>query len=165
MGYKVFPSEIGDILLESDGKSLSGIWLFGQKNFARGKAMPKLGGENEVLIAAEDWLKSYFSFNNPSAKKLQIKWIGTDFQVKIWQILQEIPYGELKTYGEIAKIYERETGKRTSARAVGGAVSKNPLLIVVPCHRVVGVGNKLVGFAAGTDIKQKLISIEKMHLN
>lgn len=82
---------------------------------------------------------------------------GTEFQKKVWAELQKIPYGETKTYGQIAK----EIGKPNAARAVGGACNKNPLLLAVPCHRVIGSDGSLTGFAIGTDIKKQLLMLER----
>ncbi len=91
------------------------------------------------------------SFDLPLAPK------GTDFQQKVWQALQEIPYGEVRSYGEVAK----EIGQPKAARAVGMANNKNPILILIPCHRVVGATGKLVGYAAGLDVKERLLQLEQ----
>lgn len=85
---------------------------------------------------------------------------GTDFQRKVWCALRNIPFGETRTYGEIAKAI----GSPNGARAVGMACNKNPLLIVTPCHRVIGANGELTGFACGLDIKKKLLEIEKLIL-
>ncbi len=81
---------------------------------------------------------------------------GTDFQIAVWQELLKIPYGETRTYGEIANAL----GGKNKARAVGGACNKNPLAIIIPCHRVVGQGGKLVGFGGGVSMKKKLLELE-----
>lgn len=82
---------------------------------------------------------------------------GTDFQKKVWQALTQIPYGETRTYGEIAKA----VGSPGGARAVGGACNRNPIMIVVPCHRVIGADGKLVGFGGGTEMKEALLDHEE----
>ncbi len=91
-----------------------------------------------------------------------VEFFGTDFQKNVWNALLNIPYGDTMTYGDIARI----TGNPKAARAVGGACNKNHMLIIVPCHRVVGAGDRLVGFACGIEIKKTLLEIEasnKMH--
>lgn len=88
---------------------------------------------------------------------IPLKLQGTDFQLKVWNGLLKIPYGEVKTYGEIAK----DLDSPKAARAVGLACNKNPIIILVPCHRVVGKGGKLTGYAAGIDVKEKLLALEK----
>ncbi len=91
------------------------------------------------------------AFDFPIAPK------GTDFQRKVWSALREIPYGETKTYGEIAA----DIGSPKAARAVGNACNKNPLLLAVPCHRVLGANGSLTGFAAGIEVKERLLLLEK----
>lgn len=90
------------------------------------------------------------AFNFPIAPE------GTEFQKKVWSVLSEIPYGKTKTYGEIAAYI----GNPKAARAVGNACNKNPLLIAVPCHRVLGADGSLTGFAAGTQTKRYLLELE-----
>lgn len=86
---------------------------------------------------------------------------GTDFQIKVWKRLTEIPFGKTVTYGELAKELAAMTGKeKMSAQAIGGAVGKNPVGIIVPCHRVVGKGGKLTGFAGGIEVKRRLLELE-----
>jgi methylated-DNA-[protein]-cysteine S-methyltransferase len=88
---------------------------------------------------------------------------GTPFQLAVWKILQEIPYGETTTYGEIAGKIARQKGlARMSAQAVGGAVGHNKISIIVPCHRVLGADGSLTGYAGGTDKKEKLLALEKL---
>lgn len=82
--------------------------------------------------------------------------VGSDFQKRVWKILTEIPYGETLSYGDVA---ERLGGKRYS-RAVGGAVNKNPVLIAIPCHRIIGADGSLTGFACGLKVKKHLLDIE-----
>lgn len=84
---------------------------------------------------------------------------GTDFQKAVWAVLREIPYGQTRNYKEVAEMI----GNPNAARAVGLANNKNPIVIVIPCHRVIGANGKLVGYAAGLDIKEKLLQLEKSH--
>ena len=87
--------------------------------------------------------------------------IGTDYQKSVWRALLEIPYGSTVTYGELAKSLGITSGRRPSARAVGNAVGRNPVSILIPCHRVIGAGGSLTGYAAGTDRKQALLRLER----
>ncbi|MDL2292858.1 methylated-DNA--[protein]-cysteine S-methyltransferase [Acholeplasma sp. OttesenSCG-928-E16] len=100
-------------------------------------------------------LDSYFK-GDLKTFKTKIKYSGTPFQMKVWDALQRIPYGTYKTYKEIAE----EIGNKKAFRAVGNACNKNQLLIIVPCHRVIGSNNKLTGFALGLELKKELLEIE-----
>lgn len=111
---------------------------------------------SDIIRVIKRQLQEYFY---GTRKKFDIKFDtsqGTDFQRRVWQALRDIPYGETKTYGEIAKI----VGSPKGARAVGMACNKNPLLIITPCHRVIGSTGSLTGFACGIDIKKLLLDIE-----
>ena len=112
--------------------------------------------ETKLILQCKMQLDEYFrgerkTFDLPLAPK------GTDFQKKVWNALQEIPYGETRTYGEIAAA----VGNPKAARAVGMANNKNPIGIIIPCHRVVGANGKLVGYAGGMDKKEWLLQLER----
>ena len=112
--------------------------------------------ETELILQCKMQLDEYFrgerkTFDLPLAPK------GTDFQKKVWNVLQKIPYGETRTYGEIAAA----VGNPKAARAVGMANNKNPIGIIIPCHRVVGANGKLVGYAGGMDKKEWLLQLER----
>lgn len=109
----------------------------------------------KVLLKAEKQLFEYF-FGKRKTFELEFEFSGTDFQKSVWKELLKIPYGETKTYGEIAKAI----GKPKAARAIGSACNKNPLAIIVPCHRVLGANGKLTGFAFGTETKEWLLGHE-----
>ena len=110
----------------------------------------------KVLFEAEKQLFEYFSGKRKTFE-LEYEFSGTEFQKSVWRELLKIPFGKIKTYGEIAK----EIGKPKAGRAVGSACNKNPLPIIVPCHRVIGANGKLTGFACGTEIKEWLLDHEK----
>ena len=112
---------------------------------------------NPILDQAEEWLTSYFAGEKVSPVPLPLSPDGTPFQRKVWQILQNIPYGETVTYGEIAKMIS----PAMSAQAVGNAVGANPIPVIIPCHRVVAA-NGIGGYSSGIKIKQHLLSLEKM---
>ena len=154
-------SPLGEVRLRSDGESLTGLWFVGQVNDA--KAISDLEIKNDLPIfgQVESWLESYFSGKQTSITiPLQPK--GTSFQQRVWQILQEIPYGETMTYGEIAQRIAKEKGVETySSQAVGQAVGKNPISILIPCHRVLGKNGALTGYAGGVHRKEELLRIER----
>ena len=156
-----YQSPLGEIMLAADEVGLIGLWFVGQKYFAQ-----CLNPENEekevtVLLAAKRWLDIYFSGREPDFQ-LPLHFIGTDFQREVWKILESIPYGKTMTYGEIADVIAKNRGlKRMSAQAVGGAVGRNEISIIVPCHRVVGSNGSLTGYAGGIDKKIELLKLEK----
>ena len=112
-------------------------------------------GNSEIFVEAKRWLDIYFSGKQPDFTP-QIDFCGTDFQKKVWNELLSIPFGQTATYGEIAK----RVGCR-SAQAVGQAIGQNPILIIVPCHRIVAANGKLGGFSAGEERKIWLLKNEK----
>ena len=117
--------------------------------------------DENILRRACGWLDQYFSGKEMVIDELIVELDGTEFQKEVWRILQEIPYGQIWTYGEIAqKIMKRRRLEKMSAQAVGQAVGKNPLLILVPCHRVMGVDGKLTGYSGGIEKKIWLLEHE-----
>lgn len=155
--YKTeYLSPVGRLTLACDGENLVGLWLEGQKYF--GDTLPCEAVQNDehpVLFAAKQWLDSYFAGEKPDAAQLPLAPIGGVFRQQVWKILLDIPYGEVMTYGAIAK--KLGTG---CAQAVGGAVGHNPISIIIPCHRVVGAQGKLTGYAGGLDKKVFLLCHE-----
>ena len=124
--------------------------------------------KDDILIfdVTKKWLDQYFAGNKPNISELSMAPIGGVFQKSVWKILCQIPYGEVITYGEIAKKMARIMNKtRMSAQAVGGAVGHNPISIIIPCHRVVGSNGSLTGYAGGLQTKIKLLEIEGVDMN
>lgn len=166
MLYKAYyKSPIGKILLVSnDANKLIGLWIEGQKHYL-GKLKKEEIQEDEkqeTLVKTKKWLDSYFKGERPKISELEIEPIGSEFSKFVWNILCEIPYGEVTTYGDIAKKIAKIKNKdKMSAQAVGGAVGHNPISIIIPCHRVVGVNGNLTGYAGGIDKKAKLLKLEK----
>ena len=164
-GSEVFESRLhsplGEVRLRSDGESLIGLWFVGQVNDAKEISDLEIKNDLPIFGQVESWLESYFSGKQTSITiPLQPK--GTSFQQRVWQILQEIPYGETMTYGEIAQRIAKEKGVETfSAQAVGQAVGKNPISILIPCHRVLGKNGALTGYAGGVYRKEKLLQLER----
>ena len=107
------------------------------------------------------WLEKYFNGENPSIDEIPLKFNGTEFRKRVWKILKETSYGKVVTYRHIAEIIAKTKGLETmSAQAVGGAVGHNPLLIFIPCHRVIGTDGSLTGYAAGLENKRFLLNLE-----
>ena len=161
MTYKsYYESPVGMIMLESDGTYLTALAIEGQYHFKKNQS--QLENENIFIFQkAKKWLEEYFQQKNPPIKDLPIKFSGSEFQEKVWKHLLEIPYGQVVTYKEIAKKVAQDLGKeKMSAQAVGGAVGKNPLSIIIPCHRVIGKDCERSDYGGGLDIHINLVEIE-----
>ena len=158
MMYKThYDSPLGGMLLSADEKGLTGLWFDGQKYFAYGLAESEAceEQENSILTDAKRWLDIYFSGNEPDFD-LPLNPTGTDFQKRVWRALLNIPYGETRSYKEIAI----SLGNSNGTRAVAGAIGANGISIFIPCHRVIGSNHLLTGFAGGLDAKRRLLEIE-----
>ena len=161
MYYCTYESKIGLLYLISDGKSLIGCCLEGQKYFPNNIDNYYLNEELSILVKSKEWLERYFNGENPSIDEIPLNYTGTEFRKTVWEVLKEISYGELVTYKHIAEIIAKGKGLKTmSAQAVGGAVGHNPLLIFIPCHRVIGTDGRLTGYAAGLENKKFLLNLE-----
>lgn len=152
-----YQSPIGEILLTADEIGLTGLWLEGQK-------LPSLPahqeGEPLPIVRAKQWLDIYFSGQEPDFS-VPLHPTGTPFQMEVWSILSTIPYGQTTTYGEIARqIAARRGLPKMSPQAVGGAVGRNKISILIPCHRVIGSHGNLIGYAGGLNKKTKLLELE-----
>ena len=155
-----YTSPLGGILLAADEVGLRGLWFDGQKYFARDLPDERTERETPVLSEAKRWLDLYFGGQEPDFLP-PLHPVGTPFRQAVWEILLRIPYGKTVTYGEISKQLAEKMGlERMSAQAVGGAVGHNEISIIIPCHRVVGTGGNLTGYAGGIDRKIKLLELE-----
>ena len=158
-----YPSPLGDITLASDGTAITGLWFDGQKRFGQGLADGHTETHLPVFDEAARWLDAYFGGAAPDfTPPLHLS--ATPFESAVWQLLLKIPYGETVTYGALAQALEAQTGRRVSARAVGGAVGRNPVSLIVPCHRVVGERGALIGYAGGVERKARLLALEQRRL-
>jgi methylated-DNA-[protein]-cysteine S-methyltransferase len=142
------------LILEADEAGLTAI-----RFPMRATLTPKPVVTNAVLAEAKRELQAYFK-GRLTAFSVPLNWHGTPFQQTVWQALIEIPFGETVSYGDIA----RAIGRPKSARPVGGAVGRNPIPIMVPCHRVIGSDRSLTGFTGGLNIKVALLEQEGRHL-
>jgi methylated-DNA-[protein]-cysteine S-methyltransferase len=141
----------------AEGDYLTGLWFSGQKYFPVHTGTWQTKEDHPVFEKLRPWLKEYFagsSLWSRAGKLFKLSPHGTDFQKQVWKALLDIPHGKLSSYGAIAK----QLG--SSPRAVGGAVGHNPISILIPCHRVVGSGGKLTGYAGGLDRKTALLTLE-----
>lgn len=162
--WSTFSSPLGIIYLEAEHDRLTGLWLEGQKSdFSQnGKTLDPC---YPVFVESAAWLERYFRGEKPAPKELSLSMSGTAFQKEVWSLLLQIPYGHTCTYGEIGKELAKRRGlKRMSAQAVGGAVGRNPISIIVPCHRVIGADGSLTGYAGGIEKKRWLLCHEGVHL-
>ena len=163
-----YPSPVGIITLAcDDGKNLVGLWLDEQKY--HGDTIPEAmveRGDMPIFNAAKKWLDRYFAGEKPDIFELPLAPIGGEFRQGVWNILCEISYGEVITYGDIAKKMATRMGKKSmSSQAVGGAVGHNPISIIIPCHRVVGSNGSLTGYAGGLKTKIKLLELEGVNMS
>jgi methylated-DNA-[protein]-cysteine S-methyltransferase len=153
---KKMRSPVGELTLIASNRGLAAV-LWEGDDPKRVRLEPQMDDpDNAILIEAERQLKSYFDgtlqeFSAP------LDFVGTDFQRSVWKALLTIPFGQTRTYTEIAK----QIGRPTAARAVGAASGKNPISIMAPCHRVVGADGGLTGFAGGIETKQLLLDLER----
>ncbi|ADZ09623.1 methylated-DNA/protein-cysteine methyltransferase [Methanobacterium lacus] len=162
-----YSSPIGSLMIASDGDNIIGLWMEGQKYFANTLTETITEKDDlEIFDTANKWLDKYFACENPPISDLPLAPRGGEFRKVVWKILREIPYGEVITYGEIAKKVAIQMNKENmSSQAVGGAVGHNPIAIIVPCHRVVGTNGSLTGYAGGIDKKVKLLEHEEVDMS
>ena len=146
MDYACFKTDLGPLLIAADDKGVCEI------KFKSRKVAPT---KNPHLAQASQELKEYFS-GKRTKFNFKLNPAGTDFQKKVWKALQRVPYGKTTSYSEIAQ----RINKAKAVRAVGGANNKNPLPIVVPCHRIIGKSGKLVGYNGGLKKKKWLLQHE-----
>ena len=154
-------SPLGEILLAADDAGVTGLWFIGQKYFARGLSENPVERETPALAEAKRWLTVYFSGQAPAFTP-PLHLVGTPFQLAAWELLRAVPYGQTTTYGAIAQAIAQKRGlPHMSAQAVGGAVGRNAVSLIVPCHRVVGRDGSLTGYAGGIDRKLRLLTLER----
>ena len=156
-----YDSPIGRLLLAERDGGLIGLWLKGQRYAFAVPAEEIRQMQTPLLLQTAQWLDRYFAGQRPDPAELPLRPIGTPFRQAVWALLLQIPYGRTTTYGAIAQELTRTGGRRTSARAVGGAVGHNPISILIPCHRVVGADGSLTGYAGGLAAKTALLQHEK----
>lgn len=157
--YLVLPTPVGEAAVRAEGGAVTGLFFKGQRHAPAlsWEGLPQKTDE-PLLLAAKAWLLRYFSGENPPVD-LPLEPPGTAFQKAVWALLTKIPYGKTVTYGDLARRLS------SSPRAVGGAVGRNPISILIPCHRVVGAGGSLTGYAGGLAAKKFLLALEEEHVS
>ena len=162
MYYKnYYQSPIGKIFLIAEDNFLIGLYFEAQKYFPQ-EIFDQIEKKNlEIFDVTKKWLDIYFNGYEPDFLP-PLKMIGTDFQIEVWKLLLKIPYGKITTYGELSKVIaDQRNLQRFSAQAIGDAVGKNKISIIIPCHRVIGSDGSLTGYAGGIDKKSRLLNLEK----
>ena len=158
MFYCRFETPLGGMTALSDGEALTGLYFDGQRHVP-----PVAGTEAPALPVFQktgDWLARYFAGEGPKDAP-PLRPAGTPFQTRVWEKLLSVPYGETVSYGVLAAALTAPDGTKPSARAVGGAVGRNPIVLLIPCHRVVGADGGLTGYAAGLQRKEYLLALER----
>jgi methylated-DNA-[protein]-cysteine S-methyltransferase len=157
--YKTMKSPVGNLKLVASAKGLAAIlWEDDDPRRVRLKADTE-DATHPVLLETERQLNEYFAGRRQTFS-LELDFAGTEFQKKVWRALLTIPFGETRSYGQIAK----QVGNSRAMRAVGAANGKNPISIVAPCHRVIGSTGKLTGFAGGLAAKERLLALESAQM-
>ncbi|MBQ6317421.1 MAG: methylated-DNA--[Oscillospiraceae bacterium] len=152
--YIRYSSPLGMLTVAAENGALTALVIEGQKYAERHLAGEGRECETPVLCRARCWLDDYFAGKKPDASALPLSPGGTAFQQAVWQELRKIPYGETESYGAVA------ARLGSSARAVGSAVGRNPISLIIPCHRVLAADGGLTGYAGGLENKKKLLRLE-----
>ena len=153
----LYKSPIGILSLVADDHYLFGIWVEEESDFEKGLSENDVTAveSHPILNQIASYLDAYFKGQTQDLSQLPLAPVGSDFEKRVWNYLRGIPFGQTVTYGQIAKDLHI-----ASAQAIGGAVGRNPWSILVPCHRVLGAGNRLTGYASGIDKKAWLLKHE-----
>lgn len=157
-----YDSPLGRITIASNGKEITGLWFEGQKYFSDGVIQPVFTAAEKLPVfrETEEWLDLYFSGTDPGFIP-PLRPCGTPFRLAVWTLLLRIPYGETVSYRELADELRKEYSMGGgSARAVGSAVGRNRISLLIPCHRVIGSDGSLTGYAGGIGRKKCLLDLE-----
>jgi methylated-DNA-[protein]-cysteine S-methyltransferase len=154
--YSIIKSVIGDLMLVTDGSALTGLYFAGRDHIPALSTQWNLNARHPLLQKAARQLEEYFAGKRTSFS-VPLRLSGTDFQEKVWREIARIPYGQTITYSELAQ----RAGASQAVRAAGTITGRNPVSIIVPCHRVVGKDGGMCGFAGGLEKKQRLLELER----
>jgi methylated-DNA-[protein]-cysteine S-methyltransferase len=159
-----YSSPLGKMALLSDREKLTAILFCGQRFYNERMECEHEEKDLPVFTRTKEWLDIYFTGKNPKFTP-PVSLYGTPFQLSVWNLITNIPYGETVTYGELAQKIASANGiSKMSARAVGAAVGRNPISIIIPCHRVIGSNGNLTGYSGGIDKKLKLLQLEQANV-
>lgn len=159
-----FETPLGKLTATAENGAITGLWFIGQKYYPAHTHAWIKNSDYHVFQDLRSWLENYFA-GSQNLPDLKLNPSGTTFQKKVWKILLEIRHGHTTTYGKIAKKVAGLEGLTSmSAQAVGGAVGRNPISILIPCHRVVGANKSLTGYAGGIEKKKALLQLENICL-
>lgn len=148
-------SPLGEITILSDHQFLYGLWLEQANHYGAHYQLDEISsGTIDVADLTINWLTQYFNHQIVDPRLIPVHPVGTPFQMAVWQQLREIPYGQAKTYRELAQTLH------SSPRAIGNAVGRNPISIIIPCHRILNVHQQMTGYAGGIARKQFLLELE-----
>jgi methylated-DNA-[protein]-cysteine S-methyltransferase len=158
--HRIVSTPLGDMLIAGGSAGLRGVWFTDQRHLPAPSVMAAWhAGDHAVLKTAESALTAYWA-GQPLESPWVLDWAqGTDFQRAVWRVLLGIPHGQTRRYGELAA----QLGRPQAVRAVGSAVGRNPWSVLVPCHRVLGSGGALTGYAGGLPRKMALLDLEQKH--
>ena len=161
-----YASPIGLMTMAEAEGALVGLWIDGQKHaFGAWRGTPMREEDTDLFRRVSAWLDAYFAGQRPEINALPLSPRGTALQQEVWGMLREIPYGQTTTYGALAKrIAARREQTHFSAQAVGQAIGRNPVMILIPCHRVLGAQGDLTGYAGGIERKRALLRLEGVAL-
>lgn len=152
---------VGTIIASSDGQSLTGLWFEGQKYECAFVEDAVWDDSLPLWKNVKTALEAYFQGEGDVVRAVPIAFVGgTSFQKTVWDVLTEIPYQTVWTYKDVAERVEEKLGRKTSSRAVGTAIGRNPISLFVPCHRVVATTGALTGYAGGVERKRALLTLE-----
>ena len=160
--HYIYHSPLGEIRLLADQYALLKLSLIGQGFTELSESIRSVSvKESSVLKATITWLDAYFAGKKPSVSSLVLAPQGSAFRQSVWEILLQIPYGQVRTYGDIAKEIAAKKGiAKMASQAIGGAVGHNPIPIIIPCHRVIAANGNLTGYSSGIDLKLRLLAHE-----
>lgn len=163
MFKNTYHSPLGEITILSDDQYIRGLWFMGQEYYGAGYDLGQVSvGQPQPITTARQWLTDYFAGKNPDPQQVPLAPETTVFRQKIYQVLRKVPYGRTITYKELSDVLQvGSPTKKNKARAVGNAVGHNPILLLIPCHRVLGSDGSLTGYAAGLERKKVLLRLEK----
>lgn len=163
MKKATYESPLGPITILSTDTAILGLWFAGQQHYGAQYDLGQVkAGATKPIVLACQWLDSYFAGANPDPATVPLAPKTTPFREKVFQALREVPFDRTTTYKQLANAVQRQNPvKKNLARAVGNAVAHNPILLLIPCHRVLGSNGALTGYAGGVERKQALLSLEQ----